>query len=513
MPRHEQDLVSRFGREPLGIALEHIDRWPKRASASDETKPRAWAMIATALKAQSMDGVECVWTRLTCGYFKRADGLAIIPIWGDLGPMRYFWPWVWYEDLAGVADDASKDGDVKAILFHFDSPGGYVTGGAECAAALEAVAARKPCAAFANDYATSMAYWLATATGRLSAPTTGIVGSIGALCIHAEFSRALDDAGVTAQVIRSKPRKAETNPLEPLTAAALAQLQREIALCDAPFNAHVARLRGIDEVSVQATQGACITADAAVAGKFADAVETFDQACAALLARAAAPVIAPASPPAPAARAATKQNPARGNAAQPRRSSARATGSTTPTRPRATAKPRSQTMDPTTLPPEEQIKRYDEIAAIIAEEPADDNAKIGQFVQICGIVNREEGEAEPAETEEETTEEEAAPAAAARGKAKANPHAAAIAASKEGKANPAGALAAIEAGLSLAQFKAMAPNLGKRTNLATRMGEEESARRLGGDGGGEQPARGATVTQLNPQGIYDRRAKQASGKK
>jgi capsid assembly protease len=500
----DRDLIARFGHAPLALALEHVARFPKRG-AQEETEKRARAFVLSAFgkRAGVMDG-EFVWNTFTCGYFKRADGLAVIPVWGDLGPMRAFWPWVWYEDLAQVADEAAKDGDVKAILYHFDSPGGYVTGVAECAAAIEAAAALKPSAAFANDYATSAAYWLACAAGRVSAPTTGIVGSIGAIALHEEYSRALDEEGITINVIRSAPRKAESNPFEPLSAAARQQLQTEITVCADEFVAAIARLRGLDALAIKSTQAACLTADAALAGRFADSVENFDAACAALLARAnptpaappspatgqagAGPTTAPAAPSAKAQKPkAQSKNPARGKTAQP-----------SPQRPRAMAQPKKGSiMDPTTLTPEEQIARYDEIAAIMAEAPADDAGKIGQFVQVAGIVNRPV----ETETEEAPAEVPAEEPAAAR--------ATAIAKSKEGQANPAAALAAIQAGLSLAQFKALAPTFGKQNGgFAARMGAEASAQRLGADA-----SRPSATVQTIPRSadVYASRRKQAAG--
>ena len=146
-------------------------------------------------------------------------------------------------------------------------------------------------------------------------------------------------------------------------------------------------------------------------------------------------------------------------------------------------------MDPSQLTPEEQIARYDEIAALIAEPPADDAGKIGQFVQIAGIVNRGADDAEPAA--EPAPEEPAAKA---------------IAASPEGKANPAAAVAAIGAGLTLAQFKALAPSLAKST-LAARMGSEPSASRLGADA--PATAQGAVI---DSQEIFKRRAAEAAKK-
>lgn len=177
-------------------------------------------------------------------------------------------------------------------------------------------------------------------------------------------------------------------------------------------------------------------------------------------------------------------------------------------------------VDPTTLTPEEQVSRYDEIIAILAEEPADDAGKIGQYVQVAGIVNRPAAAAETEETTtEETTAEETTPEDEEtdededEDEAAKNARAVSIANSKEGKANPAAALKAIQAGLSLKQFKAMAPSLSKSRASAfhERMNADPSTARLGGDGGA--PARGANVTELNPQKIYQNRAAAAGGKK
>lgn len=287
----DREWISRFGGAPLAIALEHINRFPKRSGEPAEAKLRARAMMSTVMQANAIDDCEAVWTRLTCGYFKRPDGLAIIPIWGDLGPMRMYWPWVWYEDIAAVADAVAKDGDVKAVLWHVDSPGGYVTGIADCVGAVEA-ARTKPSAVYVSDYACSAAYWLSCAFagpgGRISGPASAIVQSIGTLCLHEEITRMLENAGVSVKVFRSKPRKAEANPFEQLSAVAATQIARELKACDEMFDAAVARLRGVDLNAVAATQGACATIADAVRGKFADGVEAFDQACAALLAKVTA---------------------------------------------------------------------------------------------------------------------------------------------------------------------------------------------------------------------------------
>lgn len=497
-------LMNRFGSGPLLLSLEHVARWPLRDAKPDESRQRAQHMVRAALGKRA-DAGEWKWVGITCGYFLDANGLAIVPIWGDMGPARAFWPWVWYEDLAATAEAASKDADVKGILFHIDSPGGHVTGLAQCASAIAAAAALKPCAAFADDYATSAAYWVASATGRISAPPSGVLCSIGAIAIHAEGSRAYDEMGVTFNLIRSAPRKAEANPFEPLSQAARMQLQAEVGACAEPFIDAVAALRKLDRDAVLITQAACLTASEAHRAGFADAIETFDEACTALLERAASAAAAALTPATPAASAKAKarsaKQPARGKSAKPKPPA------------RAAAK-RKTAMDPTELEAAEQAARRDEIATIVAEPAEDEATKASQFVAVAEVVNR------PAEGDDEAVDE-AEEAAAAEGDddedegegddkeararlRRALKNARAIARSSEAKANPIFALSAIAGGVSLKQFKALAPAAGNgKGGLAQRMEGEDGARRLGSDAPASGGSNGRKVVQLkSPRDYY-----------
>lgn len=478
-------FAQRYGRAPLALAMEHLHRFPMRpdsvqptpgVEASGNPRSREMVMRAAPKSMQLGEFVGCGWT---CGYFKNADGLAIIPVWGDLGPMRSWWSWVWYEDLAAAADGAAKDGDVKAILFHIDSPGGHVTGLADCAKAIEAAAAAKPCAAYANDYATSAAYWIAAATGTISAPVTGVVGSIGTLCVHEEMSAALADMGFNVTVVRSDPRKAEANFYEPLSTQALNALQHEVAICADQFKSEIARLRGIDLVAISATQAACIPMDQALTQRFADRAEDFDAACQALRLRAA-PALATAAPPAaaPAPAAAKAKPPVRASAtrATQTRTPRGAAAQSKPTRASKSEKRRSA-MDPTTLPIEEQVARRTAIAEVIAVEPADDNEAAAQFLQIVTIVNAPAEDAE-ATTEEAPAEGEAAPAAGAKAG-----EAGKIAASAYAKSHASLALTAIKTGMTLQQFEAAAKSTPKESGgFAARVSAAPGSQPVGGGG-------------------------------
>lgn len=112
----------------------------------------------------------------------------------------------------------------------------------------------------------------------------------------------------------------------------------------------------------------------------------------------------------------------------------------------------------------------------------------------------DETEAEDEEEEPEAEDDEEEKPSAKRAAA-ALKSARRIAASKEAKANPTFALAAIAKGVSFAAFKAMAPAAGKGSNLASRMENEPGARRLSADAGGKS-ANGKVVKLKSAADYY-----------
>lgn len=128
-------------------------------------------------------------------------------------------------DIAGALLQAAADNEVKAILLEVDSPGGTVDGIEELAGAVARAGSIKPIYAFADGLMASAAYWLSCSAREIAAPATAEIGSIGVVMIHREYSRMLEDAGITCNVIAAGHYKAAGNSVEPLTDEMRAYLQ------------------------------------------------------------------------------------------------------------------------------------------------------------------------------------------------------------------------------------------------------------------------------------------------
>lgn len=167
---------------------------------------------APARKPYSMDGpvavipVEGVLTKKGLSFF----GIQLAP------GMR---------DLAAALRRAAADRSVKAILLDVDSPGGTVDGIEELAEAVAETGRAKPLYAFADGLMASAGYWLSCGAREIAAPATAEVGSIGVVMMHREYSKALDEAGVTYNIIAAGHYKAAGNTVEPLTDEMRAYLQ------------------------------------------------------------------------------------------------------------------------------------------------------------------------------------------------------------------------------------------------------------------------------------------------
>lgn len=204
------------------------------------------------------------------------DGLATIRVRGTLehGSMWYNKYWTGYDALRYLVGTAMEDVQVRGIAFVFNSGGGMVSGNFDLSDYLYSLRGKKPTLALVDEHAYSAAYSLATACERIVVARTGGVGSIGACAVLWNFSKALNDMGVTAEVIRSDVRKMKPNPLEPLEDEDRARVQAGIDHAADLFIATVARNTGLGEDVIRATQAATMGAEEAVEKGFAHAIAT-----------------------------------------------------------------------------------------------------------------------------------------------------------------------------------------------------------------------------------------------
>ena len=172
----------------------------------------------------------------------------------------------------------AADPDIKTIVFDIDSPGGSVAGIEELAALIHAIGKQKHTVAVVNTMAASAAYWLASQCGEIIATPSGLVGSIGVVVAHTEYSRLLDEKGITVTYIHAGKHKVDGNATTELSDSARAELQALVDETYEVFVGAVARGRGISSAKVEADygQGHVFTAKEAMRRGMVDRVDTMD---------------------------------------------------------------------------------------------------------------------------------------------------------------------------------------------------------------------------------------------
>ncbi|MBL6959115.1 MAG: signal peptide peptidase SppA [Rhodospirillales bacterium] len=111
----------------------------------------------------------------------------------------------------------AEDGKAKALIVRIDSPGGTVVGGEALYHSLRRVADKKPVVAVMGQVTTSAGYMVAIAAEHIVAREGTITGSIGVILQTADVTGLLEKLGVKSTIVKSRPLKAQPNPLESFT--------------------------------------------------------------------------------------------------------------------------------------------------------------------------------------------------------------------------------------------------------------------------------------------------------
>lgn len=221
------------------------------------------------------------------GGYDMAGPVAIISVHGTLvqklGSLRPYSGMTGYDGIRQAFLTALNDPSVEAIMLDVDSPGGEVAGCFDLVDTIYAARGSKPIWSVLSDAAYSAAYAIASAADRITVPRTGGVGSIGVICMHVDFSKALTASGIQVTFITYGDRKADGHSEIPLSKEALTRFQADIDTMGELFVNTVARNRNIAASSVRDTQAVTYLGEQGVAQGLADSVAAPDAAFRALL--------------------------------------------------------------------------------------------------------------------------------------------------------------------------------------------------------------------------------------
>lgn len=273
-----QLLVAEFLATPWALMPEHlnvmygvISRWSSNTPAGNEVMQRIAAERSAREARRQAAQVN-------------AGGIAVLPLYGIVTQRGNM-----VEDVSGPGSTSTQqfasslrqalaDESVSQILIDIDSPGGSVYGVAELADEITSAQGQKPVIAIANSLAASAAYWIGACAAEFYVTPGGEVGSIGVWQAHQDYSRAMDEAGVTTTLISAGKFKVEGNPYAPLSEEAHGFMQSRVDDYYAAFTKAVAKGRNVPVAQVRDSmgQGRVLGADAALSSHMVDGVATLD---------------------------------------------------------------------------------------------------------------------------------------------------------------------------------------------------------------------------------------------
>lgn len=116
-------------------------------------------------------------------------------------------------ELRSAADDPLVEG----IVLRVNSPGGSPAAAQEIIRDIEYARERKPVFVSMGEIATSAAYHISAHADRIYANPDTMTGSIGTIWTIFDYSKSLEDEGVSVDVVKSGEKKDITSPYRGLT--------------------------------------------------------------------------------------------------------------------------------------------------------------------------------------------------------------------------------------------------------------------------------------------------------
>lgn len=208
-----------------------------------------------------------------------SNGIAIISVNGILATRRgtitaECSEMISYEYLASQLQAALDNENVEEIVFDMNSHGGAALGAFEFADRIFEARGQKPMTAIINFSAYSAGYLIPAACDKVLISKTGGAGSIGVIAEHAEYSKAIEDAGWKFTPVFRGAHKNDLTPHEPITDQGLKVLQESVDEYYEMFVDSVARYRGMSTASVIETEAATYRGKKAIKAGLADELMT-----------------------------------------------------------------------------------------------------------------------------------------------------------------------------------------------------------------------------------------------
>lgn len=250
-----------------------------RLWAAEPTALHAWASgkeshgeLAAAGMTTRERAMRAVNGESTVG-IQRNGSIATIPIEGVL---MHAGPW-WakmdgdatdYLDIRSALEDVAQDATVKDVVLAINSPGGDAVG---LAATVEWIGkvreAGKTISAHISGMGCSAAYFLASATDRITAEPDALVGSIGTMTVLRDTTGLQDKIGIRLEVVSSGPDKGAGADGK-VTPEYRAQVQRRVDAFASMFREQVANGRKMtaEQVAAISTGDYWIAGDAQARG-------------------------------------------------------------------------------------------------------------------------------------------------------------------------------------------------------------------------------------------------------
>ncbi len=198
-----------------------------------------------------------LWKSITKSWAKAfdLDELPIDMMEGGIAVVSVIGPLVNFENpftanyplLIAAFDYCRENAAVKAVIVRFKTPGGTVSGLAECAAALDQLSNEKLTVAQVDGGCYSAGYFLACHCGAICCGATDHIGNIGTVTTIYDFSKYFESEGVRTVVFKTGPIKGVGIPGSIVTDVQEMFLQEMTDAHFAHFKTAVMNGRNMDE--------------------------------------------------------------------------------------------------------------------------------------------------------------------------------------------------------------------------------------------------------------------------